>query len=128
MQWAQEYSVGHPLIDQQHQHLLLLCKEIDRVGSDGEFHALLDRITRATNEHFQTEESLLKSIDFPGREAHCATHTALLEDLTAVIFEAIEGNLDRPGLRKFMENWYSNHMLVEDRQLVPYFQQAAAKK
>jgi hemerythrin len=127
MKWISEYSVGHPLIDKQHRQLLALCEEIDDAGSDDAFHELLDRITRSTNEHFQTEESLLEPLVFPDREAHIAAHTALLEGLADVIFEAIEGDLDRSGLREFLENWYSDHMLAEDGKFAPYFQRAATK-
>lgn len=103
--WRPEYSVGHPLLDSQHRHLLELCDELEAqltasasAATDDAFHELLDCITCATEEHFRTEEALLSDIGIPSREEHLSLHSNLQEELAALIFQAVEGVLNREGL------------------------------
>lgn len=129
--WRPEYSVGHPLLDHQHMHLLSLCEKVETYlkvdrseRSVDEFHQLLGQINESTLQHFDTEEALLDQVGYPGREAHFEEHTAFLNEITSLTFRAIQGEIDEGGLYAYLSNWFLNHVLTHDSNYAPYFRNA----
>jgi len=82
VKWRDCFSVGDPLIDQQHQQFF---SEVERVlaaidqGAGVEALAVFYRDFRqALVAHFRDEEAMLERVNFPGLTEHQAEHQALL--------------------------------------------------
>jgi len=131
MSWHPEYSVGHPLLDRQHRHLLSLCEKVENYlkldrakRSVDEFHQLLGQINESTLQHFDTEEALLEQVGYPGRDDHLDEHTAFLTEMTSLTFRAIQGEIDEEGLHAYLSKWFLHHVLAHDSTYAPYFRNA----
>ena len=75
--WSPALSVGHPILDAQHERLLLLCNRL--FGSadsmnEGDLIALLNDLAALVHEHFETEERLMQRFDYPDRKMHIDEH------------------------------------------------------
>ena len=79
--WRDDFSSGNPVIDDQHRALLRiadgLLKAIFTKRPEKELLKMATRILEKVNEHFHTEESILKAVNFPGLERHAEIHAHL---------------------------------------------------
>ena len=118
--WTPEYSVGHPLLDAQHQKLLQLCnlaaESIDDRSPEGieAFHCILNDLTAYVREHFQTEERILEQRAYPALDAHRAMHMAYEEKLGSFLINATEGKIEKAALERYLSDWWREHILGAD--------------
>jgi hemerythrin len=118
--WKQEYSVGHPILDDQHRGFFALCKEAEVCRKDRtqegrrRFHDLLNELVLYARRHFATEESLLALCEYPLLEQHKAEHEAFNERLTDFVLQATFGEFDRDGLFDYLAEWWTRHILDSD--------------
>lgn len=118
-------SVGNSLIDAQHQQLLGLGRQaIELLGApvvdDARFHLVLNDITDATRQHFETEEAILKAHHCPVLAEHRAEHDRFLERLTELLFNGTLGVSDRAGLAQLVHELVTDHVLQRDVPLKDY--------
>ena len=115
--WSPALSVGHAVLDAQHERLLLLCGRLfGAAGSMGkrDFLALLNDLAALVHEHFQTEEQILRDFSYPHFEAHQAEHDALRGRLTDLLYEAIYDRFDTTGLPQLARDLVLNHLRDSD--------------
>lgn len=86
--WRDCFSVGDPLIDEQHQQFF---REVERVLAAIDQGAGLEALAAfyhdfylALVEHFQDEEAVLERANYPGLEEHRAEHRALLDSISEI--------------------------------------------
>ena len=122
-----EYSVGHEILDQQHQHLFSLfdvCERLVKNQNDAEFpekfnHLLVD-LTDYAKEHFRYEEKLMLEVKYPNLRIHQGEHDAYISGLNNIIFEARQGKLNINRLRSFLSVWLISHILESDMKFKYY--------
>lgn len=120
--WNPRYSVGHPLLDEQHRELLGLCRHAaDCLHIDGDearerFHLILNQLSDYVKKHFRTEEALLREWNYPHLAEHMAEHDAYEGRLTDFMLDASSGNIDKVGLSVYLSDWWVNHILESDRR------------
>ena len=128
LNWDPSYSVGSIILDSQHQRLLELCAQVadcvddDRPDSDDRFHKVLNDVGDYAFAHFKAEEALLARHNYPQLEAHKKEHMGFLSHLSAFLFAASGGHLDRAGLHEILSEWLSQHLLVSDMQYKGFLQ------
>lgn len=126
-EWQPMFSVGHPLLDSQHQRLLALacrasaCLTDSSGDSTGEFHLILNDLMAYAQQHFQTEEQILREFKYGGLEAQLAEHEAYLARLVDFMTAAMAGMIDKEGLQKYLVEWWRRHILVSDMQFRSIF-------
>lgn len=120
--WTSVYSVGHPLLDSQHQRLLSLCQlavncmENGAADSMGESHILLNELVEYAHCHFKTEEQLLADSAYPFLDQHKKEHEAFRTNLAEHLYLATVGKLDKEHLYYFLSDWWQEHILSSDMQ------------
>ncbi len=101
--WRDEYNINISKMDTQHQNLAGLMNDLNEaVAQKMEMTALMKKlsdIVSYTRKHFDTEEELMRSNDYPDYSEHKQEHDALISYL-----EDAENRL-RMG-KKF--NFYTN--------------------
>ena len=115
--WSPALSVGHAVLDAQHERLLLLCSRLfGAVGSmtSSDFLALLNDLAALIHEHFETEEHILRDFGYPFLAAHQAEHDALRGRLTDLLYEAIYGRFDPADLPQLARDLVLNHLRDSD--------------
>lgn len=126
--WNPLYSVGHSLLDEQHQNLLSLCQQAKLcVGDDSEegteaFHHLLHELSLYARVHFHTEEEILAAHGYPRLDEQIDEHTEYITRLTEFLGAAAAGRLEKTAVEAFLTSWWVNHILHSDMQYAPLLQ------
>ncbi|MBF0269167.1 MAG: bacteriohemerythrin [Alphaproteobacteria bacterium] len=122
IRWSETMSVGHPVLDRDHQTLIGLVNQMSLPANRCDRTVLefvLDELLGYTSAHFTREEEHLRRIGFSGIERHEAIHRDLVDELRAIRANFYEGN-DSLGdkVANFVADWLRNHILLEDKKYV----------
>jgi hemerythrin len=119
--WRESYRVEVKEIDAQHQHLFALLKNLHRAALEGlppwELEPLLAEVVSYTEQHFATEEALMRKYEYPDIAIHKRLHDALLAQANDVHEKAKQSALTMPIITKFLEFWIAHHVSEADRKL-----------
>ena len=127
IEWTDEFSVGHDMIDKQHMILVrainLLSLASER-GVEGQLmDAIFNTLTEYTQVHFSYEEEVFDAAGFPeaASETHKKAHKAFLDK--AVELKAAWDNSHEDisaQVLTFLVDWLRNHILGTDKKYMPY--------
>ncbi len=118
--WNSAFSVGHPVLDRQHQTLLALCKQADEclenagIENAERLHELLSDLSDYARNHFHTEEELLSRYHYPMIEEQRKEHEEYIHKLTEFLLAAMDGSPDRAAIAQFLTDWWVHHILESD--------------
>jgi hemerythrin len=120
LQWDSEFSVGVHVMDEEHIALFALfndvCASIEDGNGRAESEPLLRNLINLTQQHFRSEEALLKSTGFPGLAHHGDHHKDLNTLMTEYLARFDSGDLGGSGnLLRFLREWLTRHIQIEDK-------------
>ena len=124
--WTHEISVGHPLIDMQHQQLISLFHQAVRVFSQSDrwtescFEVLND-IAEGAMRHFDVEERLLSKNGYPHLAEHRQRHCEYLNEINEAVFKAMREQIDKNQLLVILSDWLLHHITDADLMAQEYF-------
>lgn len=125
IQWQDEYSVGVKELDDQHHNLLNIINSI-LTENDDEYDEIrlsesISSLIHYAYVHFATEERYLTQVDYPDMKSHILDHVGFIMKTLELSLKVYEGNRDnRRDLLRYLEKWYSLHVLGIDRFYIPY--------
>jgi len=101
--------------DTQHQMLFTLIERIKVVPFDPE---ILVQLKIYAEHHFVLEEAYMRTLEFPGTEAHIHAHDRFREELEAMMETdpSMHESL-QISLSDFLYKWLKLHVLGIDKQL-----------
>jgi diguanylate cyclase (GGDEF)-like protein/PAS domain S-box-containing protein/hemerythrin-like metal-binding protein len=131
--WKDNFCSGNQLIDTQHQELFRISNDLlDAIESLRPNCVIAEIVTHLLDEitkHFCDEETILKSVNFPGRKLHAEEHTRLYEkglELARMLHS------DAPPLGdifKFLVyEVVFQHMNLKDREFFPFINHASSRR
>lgn len=116
---------GIPLIDRQHEAYADLVDRLFDMARGGNvtrpalFEARCD-VIRYAMEHFDAEEQLMRSNQYPAYEAHLAKHN-IFREWTDTLTADLEGDVDLDeytrDLSQWLVSWFCNQVQTDDRAL-----------
>ena len=118
-EWSEDYSVGIPSIDAQHQQLVVLINELHDGMLSGitteRVEAVLHGLVEYTAYHFGYEERLFAEHDYPAAEGHADAHDRLIDQVLDFKrrYDAGEASLNME-LMVFLKDWLIGHVLGSD--------------
>ena len=119
LEWSEEWSVGVPVIDEQHARLMALLRHIGDTIKTGQpeerIQILLDKLIAFTRYHFESEERLMSQYGYADTLVHQQAHRKLLEDLLSIQrrFPSTSLMLTLQALKE----WLITHITERDRRL-----------
>jgi hemerythrin len=129
----QLFRTGIPIIDNQHEAYLDLLDDLFAAGQE----ALVDR-TKVENaikkafaygiEHFDAEEMLMLSLNYPGLQAHRKKHEEYREEVERIAFSS-QFMPDHDLLNEvntWMIQWFCEQTQVYDKALAEFIKKRAA--
>ncbi|MBN1186820.1 MAG: hemerythrin family protein [Bacteroidales bacterium] len=127
--WSERFSVGVKEIDLQHRELLdIINKIIESIENKKEWHTtstILNSLINYAYNHFATEERLMQKADYPDLLRHVDLHLEFIRKVFQLEQEVLlKGTEVQHEIFQFLVGWYSNHVLVVDRE---YMGSMAAK-
>ena len=119
--WTSDYRIGIETLDRDHEQLFahfndLLRRLADSPSPDAT-RASIDELEKLFGEHFETEEALMRSVNFPGLDAHKAKHQTFLEMLRGLKGFNPGGHAFTDYFLRVLRNWIIYHIAVNDREL-----------
>jgi hemerythrin-like metal-binding protein len=119
--WNDEFSVGIPSIDQQHQRLVELINQLFQCMKDGGDRMLLgqvvDELVSYTVTHFRAEEDVMRKHNYPDLEDHKKVHENFIEQVGAYVEKIKAGERLPPAdVYRFLKDWLVNHIEKQDRE------------
>ena len=127
IEWSDEFSVGVPELDNQHQLILseinklIELKGLNRESS--EIGTVVSNIISYATKHLSYEEDLLIDNDYPDYEQHFAKHNAYRNDFYSKLSSS-SSSIDE--ILVFLLHWWNDHILEEDMKYKSFFAQKSA--
>jgi len=129
--WSDTFSVGIPLIDDQHKQLFLLINDMfNHVIGDAQterayFKQVIQRAVDYVKVHFSTEENIMRQNNFPGYLEHKRAHDAFVVIVVDKVKDFEAGKkfvlLD---FTQFLKEWILTHIAIMDKGYFTYFKQS----
>jgi hemerythrin len=127
VEWDNKYSVGIPLIDEQHKELIRLTNELYQgclAGDDAAQDFFFNAIHKAMDYvkyHFSAEEKILENVRYP----YLAEHKRQHEDFVLKMVEDVKsfqgGKKFVPNnFVRFLKEWILSHIAIADTQYARY--------
>ena len=123
--WSSQLVIGNPKIDSEHKELIRIANALLRALNEGrnknDFSKVLHELREYTVSHFNNEEEFMRSIKYPGLNAHVDEHTELkrkVKDFQRDLF--LGQDVDRARLREMLKEWLVGHILECDLKIKNY--------
>lgn len=123
IEWLPDYAVGVAIIDRAHQDIFRMARRLLDLSHDRNRHQWvgeqgLKYLKNYAIRHFGEEEAYMRSISYPGFEAHRTQHLVMKEK----ILPRMESQLKHErysdqAIEKFLrilQLWLARHIIVHD--------------
>jgi hemerythrin len=122
IEWNDNFNTNVVKIDEQHQILIeLYNKFIFAYLQDKELEILYEvfsELLNYTKFHFNEEEGIMTSINYPDIESHKILHKDLLSSVNTLFEEFKLGNTKiSVEVVNFLRDWLMNHIAIEDKRI-----------
>jgi hemerythrin len=125
--WDDRYSVGIPLIDDQHKELIRLTNELYESCLVGEeaaranFMAAIKGTVDYVKYHFGVEEKILQNVKYPEIVEHKRAHEDFVQHILDEVQSFQDGKKFVPNLFvRYLKDWILSHIAVADRKYAAY--------
>lgn len=123
IEWTTSLSVGSDEIDGQHATMLgiinTLFETVTHRDNTEELRRITANLMAYTQEHFITEEGLMRGCGFPGLAEHQQEHIHFMEkirDFAMVLENEPSGAVLPLEMFHFLQTWLAEHIMRVDRQ------------
>jgi len=120
LDWNDVYYIGHETIDQEHQKLFELAKNVTNCNDNKEeIMQNIKKLIKYTKFHFANEELYMKSINFVFLDEHKKLHKMLIQqinDLVKNINNLFPSEI-KTQLSTLINTNVVNHILIEDKRV-----------
>ncbi|MBP3710436.1 MAG: hemerythrin family protein [Treponema sp.] len=137
--WDKKFELGIPMIDAQHKKIVDMCNELyqvlahtnreDEKAWQNAMRKTLQEAAKYVNEHFRSEEGLLKAACYKNFDGHKCKHTEFIKEILNKIenFNTLTYN-DAFKFVKFLYDWLLTHIAYVDKDYVPTVKAYALKR
>ncbi len=126
--WKEEYKLNHELFDTQTKkflEIINLMKELVASGVDNTgISEVFFQLTHYFERFMMTEEIYLKELNYDRLERHYKAHREFMEKIVAFRegFERGDKSFSS-DMYKYLENWFDDHMMIDDRRAVNFIKE-----
>lgn len=117
VEWNEEYSVGNKDMDEQHKALFAMVNEFFQQESKQAAIIIFDSLATYIDLHFESEENLLKQINYPTTAEHIKQHGELRKSFNGLRKKLDDYSIDiQHKISIFLYNWLAQHILKADME------------
>ena len=122
IEWRDEFSLGVPDVDHEHQELIALINELyEAMTSGAGDYTVMDflgEIYAHVSAHFALEEKIMRERRYDHYTEHKAAHEDLLDELRDIM-DAYEENdyFSDDEFAEAVERWFTDHFKTQDARL-----------
>ncbi|MDH3349680.1 MAG: bacteriohemerythrin [Desulfobulbaceae bacterium] len=131
--WDKNIILDHPIIDQQHQKLVILVNEfyeaIRKKEANSAIMELLQGLIDYTEFHFKDEQNLMRLNQYPDYLPHVSEHRKFVAHVADCYTRISEGKLVISlEITSFLRSWLVEHIKVTDKKLCTFLAQKSGKQ
>lgn len=120
--WRDEFSLGVPSIDHEHQELIALINAVFVRIEAGEEQSVgddLGEIYAGISAHFALEEQIMRAEHYDQFEDHKADHERLLDDIREIMDSYEDGSYGdrKEAFAERLQRWFVDHFKTKDARL-----------
>ncbi len=121
--WKPEFSVGEPILDADHRHLIELLNgfsnHLGPMRSKASIVGHLVQLYSSTSKHFAREEVIMQAHGYSSDYVdHYADHQRLLNEITVMMYKHQYGvTNDSAASTEWIQNWFHDHHAIHDARL-----------
>ena len=122
VEWQDEYSVGIPMVDDQHKELIKLTNELYQSCLDGDdqarasFKEVIQKTVQYIKFHFSAEERIMSNVKFPDYKEHKKQHEGFVKEVIEGAKRFEEGKAVPYVFVDFLKKWILNHIALSDKK------------
>jgi hemerythrin len=127
VEWDERYSVGIPLVDEQHKELVTMTNTLYEACLAGDeaarayflqaIHGTVDYVKY----HFAAEERILENVKYPGIIEHKKAHEGFVKKIFEDVKSFEGGKKFVPNVFvRYLKDWILTHIAVEDKKYAEY--------
>ncbi|MFP3040395.1 bacteriohemerythrin [Treponema primitia] len=127
VEWDDRYSVGIPLIDDQHKELIRLTNELYKGCLTGDeaaqvyFMSAVKGTVDYVKYHFSAEEKLLENAKYPEIADHKKQHESFIKQILGDVQSYQGGKKFVPNVFvRYLRDWILSHIAVMDKKYAAY--------
>jgi hemerythrin len=127
VEWDNNYSIGIPLVDNQHKRLIDVTNKLFMGCLRGDEEArrfFLKTIHEGVDYvkyHFTTEEKIMERINYPNLAVHRGQHQDFVRELVSEVQSFQGGKRFVPNMMvRYLRDWILTHIAVSDKQIGSY--------
>ncbi|MDR0374287.1 MAG: bacteriohemerythrin [Treponema sp.] len=126
MEWQARFSVGIPLIDDQHKRLIEITNNLyDACRQSGAiytgFVAALHQTADYVVFHFGTEDKIMRRINYPDYAIHSKEHEMFVKEVLRQMHDYENEKTYAPhALARYLRDWILSHIALTDLKLGAY--------
>jgi hemerythrin len=122
IEWRDDFSVGVPDVDHEHQELIRLINELhDAMSNDNSDVTVMDflgEIYAHVAAHFALEEKIMRERNYDQYSDHKADHETLLDELRDIMDDYEENAFFSDDIfANAVGSWFSDHFRNRDARL-----------
>ena len=122
IEWKDEFSVGVPDVDHEHQKLIALINDLhDAMSRDNNDVTVMDflgEIYAQVSAHFALEEKIMRERKYDQYAEHKADHEVLLDELRDIMDDYEEhAYFSDEVFANAVGNWFNDHFSTRDARL-----------
>ncbi len=121
--WRDEFRLGIPAVDYEHQQLFALINEThDRIATSRSKDEIIDgleEIYAKIASHFALEEREMRDYAYDGYESHKTEHERLLDGIREIMDNFEHGLYAdyEAELAQHLGDWFATHFSTQDARL-----------
>jgi hemerythrin-like metal-binding protein len=130
IEWKDIYKTGNAQIDAQHVQWFSKANYFLEASDKESRSAAARKMYQYTRLHFQDEDRLMRSIDYPDAREHTRRHNDALVHMQLLLEQIAGDTLDMEKWRLFLADLFLNHIVGADLKLAAFItsQKRAAKR
>jgi hemerythrin len=123
VEWKQEFSLGIPAVDHEHQELIALINDLhaglETASGRDAVIAFFGEIYARISAHFALEERIMRERGYDQYAEHKAQHEALLDEIRDIMDDFEAGAYDdyEDRLSSALAAWFTDHFKTHDARL-----------
>jgi hemerythrin len=122
LEWRDEFRIGIPEVDHEHQELIGLINSLHgRLVGPGQGVGVVEflgELHAQIASHFALEEKVMRSGRYAEFDDHKQDHERLLDEIREIMdgYE-LHGRYDTGALATALDSWFSEHFRTHDARL-----------
>jgi hemerythrin len=126
IEWKDEFCVGVPDVDHEHQEIINLINNLhDAMSGENATISVMDflgEIYSHVSAHFALEEKIMRSHKYDQYTEHKADHERLLDELRDIMDDYEENAyFSDEEFAGQVERWFTDHFKTKDARLHKHF-------